>query len=170
MRGAPLRPGDVVEVRPAGEILGTLDTDGTLNGMPFMPEMTAHIGKRFTVTRRVEKICNMVDKTGSRRMRDAVYLAELRCDGSAHGGCQAGCKVYWKEAWLRQVDSSSTAPSLGKADVAALERLTKVTTQAVRRVGANGSDLWRCQATDALKASEPLKRSDLRQYWRELRV
>jgi hypothetical protein len=31
------------------------------------------------------------------------------------------------------------------------------------------SDFWRCQATEAFKASEPLKTSDLAQYWREMR-
>ena len=29
-----------------------------------------------------------------------MHLEDLRCDGSAHGGCQAGCLLYWKEAWL----------------------------------------------------------------------
>ena len=72
--------------------------------MPFMPEMLRHAGKRFTVSRRVDKICDTVTATGSRRMHDTVYLEDLRCDGSAHGGCQAGCKLYWKEAWLRRVD------------------------------------------------------------------
>ena len=166
--GPPLRPGDVVEVRPVTEILATLDKDGTLDGMPFMPEMIAHIGRRYTVTRRVDKICNTVDKSGSRRMRNTVYLADLRCDGSAHGGCQAGCKIYWKEAWLRRVDGHSTAPSTGNADAAALEAVSKTATRTVREVGGNRSDIWRCQATDALKASEPLKQRDLRQYWREL--
>ena len=66
----------------ATEILATLDKDGTLEGMPFMPETIAHVGRRYTVTRRVEKTCNMVDDTGGRRMRRTVYLADLRCDGS----------------------------------------------------------------------------------------
>ena len=39
------------------------------------------------------------------RMRNAVHLEGLRCDGQAHGGCQAGCLLYWKEAWLRRVPS-----------------------------------------------------------------
>src|SRR5919106_4742833 len=34
-----LRRGDLVEVRPAGEILATLDEHGALDGPPFMPEM-----------------------------------------------------------------------------------------------------------------------------------
>jgi hypothetical protein len=159
--GPALRPGDVVEVRPAAEILATLGRDGALKGMPFMPEMLAHVGKRYTVTRRVDKICNMVDESGSRRMRDTVYLADLRCDGSRHGGCQAGCKIYWKEAWLRRVDDGPLPPETGSGDAAELDRVAEAATK------ANRPDIWRCQATEALKASEPLKRSDLRQYWRE---
>ena len=42
-------------------------------------------------------------------MRDTVYLEDLRCDGSGHGGCQAGCRIYWKEAWLRRVDGEPVA-------------------------------------------------------------
>ena len=105
----PLRPGDVVEVRSAAEILATLDSDGALDGMPFMPEMVAHVGRRYTVSRRVDKICNTVDATGSRRMYSTVYLEDLRCDGSGHDGCQAGCRIYWKDAWLRRVDDDSEA-------------------------------------------------------------
>ena len=70
-----------------------------------MPEMLRHVGRRYTVTRRVDKICDTIAATGSRRMHATVYLNDLRCDGSGHGGCQAGCKLYWKEAWLRRVDS-----------------------------------------------------------------
>ena len=75
--------------------------------MPFMPEMLRHVGRRYTVTRRVDKICDTIAATGSRRMHATVYLDDLRCDGSGHGGCQAGCKIYWKEAWLRRVDHAS---------------------------------------------------------------
>ena len=32
----------------------------------------------------------------------AVHL-ETRCDGSAHGGCQASCLLFWKDAWLKPV-------------------------------------------------------------------
>jgi hypothetical protein len=37
-------------------------------------------------------------------MENAVHLTGVRCDGQAHGGCQAGCLIYWKEAWLKRVD------------------------------------------------------------------
>ena len=44
------------------------------------------------------------------RMRNAVHLEE-RCDGQAHGGCQAGCLVYWKEAWLKRVPADGREPA-----------------------------------------------------------
>lgn len=166
--GLPLRPGDIVEVRSAAEILATLDKDGSLKGMPFMPEMLAHVGRRYTVSRRVDKICNTIDLSGSLRMDDTVYLADLRCDGSGHGGCQAGCKIYWKEAWLRRVDDDSTPRSINNADPAKLEQVASTATRTTRQLEGKRSEVWRCQATDALKASKPLKRLDIGQYWREL--
>jgi hypothetical protein len=84
----PLRPGDEVQVRSASEILATLDSDGTLDEMPFMPEMLRHVGRRYKVTRRVDKICDTVAGTGSRRMHGTVYLEDLRCDGSGHAGAR----------------------------------------------------------------------------------
>ena len=114
----PLRPGDVVEVRSAAEILATLDSEGALDGTPFMPEMVAHLGRRYTVSRRVDKICDTVSGSGSRRTYSTVYLEDLRCDGSGHDGCQAACRIYWKDAWLRRVDDHSKAVDPGDAGMA----------------------------------------------------
>jgi hypothetical protein len=55
-----------VEVRPAAEILETLDHDGRLDGVPFMPEMLRYVGRRFRVSRRVEKICDTITVAGNR--------------------------------------------------------------------------------------------------------
>jgi hypothetical protein len=158
-----------VEVRSALEILSTLDGQGSLEGMPFMPEMAAHVGRRYTVGRRVDKICNTIDKTGSRRLYDTVYLEDLRCDGSAHGGCQAGCRIYWKEAWLRRVDDHSAAAEPDDEGVSELERRTGYGTRTVREIDGEQVEVWRCQSTDALEFSVRLKTSNLAQYWRELR-
>src|SRR5258705_198295 len=38
-------------------------------------------------------------------MISAVHLDGVRCDGSAHGGCQAGCLMFWKDAWLKKADA-----------------------------------------------------------------
>ena len=163
----PLRPGDTVEVKSPGEILATLDGDA-LDAMPFMPEMLRHAGRRYTVTRRVDKICDTIAATGSRRLRATVYLDDLRCDGSGHGGCQAGCMLYWKEAWLRRVDDKPAAGGGGEG-AGDLQRIAEAGTKVARERGVDGPELWRCQATEALRASEPLKTSNLTQYWRELR-
>jgi hypothetical protein len=160
----PLRPGDVVEVKSPAEILATLDGDA-LGHMPFMPEMLQHAGRRYTVSRRADKICDMVESTGSRRLHDTVYLEDLRCDGSAHGGCQAGCKLYWKEAWLRRVEGSE-APDLAPSPSPELEAIAEAGTRTLR--DGQAEEVWRCQATEALKATEQLKVfKNPGQYWRE---
>jgi hypothetical protein len=167
-----LRPGDVVEVRSAAEILATLDGESALDQLPFMPEMLAHVGRRYTVSRRVDKVCNTVDATGSRRMHDTVYLEDLRCNGTGHGGCQAGCRIYWKEAWLRRVDDDSAAADPSDPTdqgTTELERLARAATRIPRELKGERVEVWRCQATDALQYSEHLKTSNLAQYWREFR-
>ena len=166
----PLRRGDIVEVRPAAEILATLDEDGALDEMPFMPEMLRYVGRRFKVSRRVEKICDTIAATGSRRMLDTVYLENLRCDGSGHGGCQAGCRLYWKEAWLRRLDESDHAVDEEGKGILALEQLALKGARVLHKHEQDQEEVWRCQATEALRATEALKTSDVRQYWRELRV
>ena len=165
-----LRPGDLVEVRPAAEILATLDEDGRLEAVPFMPEMLQYAGRRFTVDRRVEKICDTITQTGSRRLEGTVYLEDLRCDGSGHDGCQAGCRIYWKEAWLRRVANGS-APSVDDEldGGPELDRLTRRGARTLRVLDGATEEVWRCQATEALVATEALKTSNPAQYWRELR-
>ena len=163
---APFRPGDVVEVRSAAEILATLGDSGALENVPFMPEMVSHTGRQYKVSRRVDKICDTIAATGSRRMHATVYLEDLRCDGSGHGGCQAGCKIYWKEAWLRRVDSMPGRID-SYEDTAKLKQCTQAGTHVDGQLQEDGSRIWRCQATEAFKASEPLRTTDLRQYWRE---
>jgi hypothetical protein len=168
----PFRPGDVVEVRSAAEILATLSEEGSVDNMPFMPEMLQYVGRRYTVSRRVDKICDTVSSSQnwSRRMHSTVYLDDLRCDGSRHDGCQAGCKIYWKDAWLRRVGDKSET-DLAQQDRGAINRLELVAlagTRTERDFRGERIKAWRCQATDALKASTRMKTSYLPQYWREL--
>ena len=67
MSGA-LRAGDEVEVRSADEILATLDPAGSAAGLPFMPEMLKHCGRRFFVSARAERICDTISHSGSMRL------------------------------------------------------------------------------------------------------
>jgi hypothetical protein len=92
---------DWVEVRSKEEILATLDKNGRLDDMPFMPPMFKYCGQRFRVFKSVRKTCDTI--TGEyfgRRLDDGGHL-NLRCDGQAYGGCQAGCLMFWKTAWLK---------------------------------------------------------------------
>jgi hypothetical protein len=109
--------GDVVEVKRLNEILCTLDTDGKLEGMPFMPEMARYCGRRFRIARRANKTC--VEGFALRRLERTVFLEGLRCDGSAHDGCQRDCQLFWKEAWLRPCDGDLRAAQDAAGDQAA---------------------------------------------------
>ena len=51
------RRGDFVEVRDADEILKTLDGEGAVDRLPFMPEMLEFCGQRFQVARRALTVC-----------------------------------------------------------------------------------------------------------------
>lgn len=149
-----LRAGDVIEVRTEEEILRTLDADGKLDGLPFMPEMLSFCGQRYRVRARAHKACDTIDWQQFRRMESAVHLEELRCDGSAHGGCQAGCLLYWKEAWLRPVDPQE-GERTQETDTAGVSPETLV---GATQIGANeaGQPLFSCQATELLRASKGL--------------
>lgn len=166
----PLRSGDQVRIRPAEEILATLDEQGRLDGLPFMPEMLEFCGREFTVYRRADKVCDTVNATGAlRRMRHTVHLAGVRCCGAGHGGCQAACLMHWKEAWLEPAGRSTPpgAPVPGPAVAAAT---AQTLAKAARKPPADdGTIRYSCQATEMLAASEPMSRFNPAQYLRDIR-
>ena len=91
-----VRASDEVEVRSAEEIFASLDENGELDSLPFMPEMLQFCGKRFRVYRRADRTCDTINNSGLRRLKDSVHLENIRCGGEAHGGCQARCLIFWK--------------------------------------------------------------------------
>src|SRR5882724_12051860 len=93
-----LRVGDLVEVLSAEEILATLDERGELENLPFMPEMLKFCGQRLTVDKVAHKLCDTISGTGLHKMEIAVHLTDSRCDGTAHGGCQTACLLYWERS------------------------------------------------------------------------
>ena len=98
-----LSPGDLVEVMSRDEIRATLDADGRHKGLYFMPAMWALCCRRLRVLQRVDRM--MSEKTGEMRsLNRTVILEGVTCDGKAHGGCQRGCYVFWKDAWLKRPD------------------------------------------------------------------
>ena len=134
--------------------------------------MLRHVGKRFTVSRRVEKICDTIAATGSRRMTDTVYLEDLRCDGSGHDGCQAGLPHLLEggvAAARRGGSRRRRAPQTGRTGSRRSSSSPRPARGRNRGARRRDTEVWRCQATEAFKASTPLKVRDLGQYWREVR-
>ena len=67
-----LSAGDWVEVRSKDEILATLDENGRLDGLPFMPQLFKWCGQRFQVHKRAHKTCDTVMGIDHRRMARAT--------------------------------------------------------------------------------------------------
>ena len=171
-RAIGLRRGDQVRVKSAQEILALLDSVGAVDELPFMPEMLPLCGQSFEVQARADKTCDTINLTGcNREMDNTVHLVGARCDGSGHGGCQAGCLLFFKESWLERTSSPGAQPSVtpsaegGAGDVdpdeAALSQVLADNTQ-------TSPGTYRCQATQLLDASRTMPA--LRHYARDVKT
>src|SRR5262249_24267805 len=155
-----LRAGDLVEVRNKDDILRTLDKEGCLDGLPFMPQMFQYCGQRFRIYKRAHKTCDTISKTGGRRLANTVHL-DLRCDGTAYGGCQAGCLLFWNEAWLapcRSEGASSAGDTRLTASNPAAEECSEDDVWNATRMKdrGDGETCYSCQATKLLSYTAPL--------------
>jgi hypothetical protein len=152
------KAGDWVVVRSKAEILATLDDEGCLDGMPFMPEMFAYCGMRMRVHRRAHKACDTIAGMSSRRLPESVLLWSVRCSGGAHNGCEAQCSVFWQTAWLQRADTSDVSPPL------ASNGCTEADVLRATRVEADGEIRFRCQATQFPHFTSHLRARELDQY------
>lgn len=155
----------LVEVRPASEILATLDDDGCLDGLPFMPEMLDSIGKQYRVHKIAHKTCDTVTQTGGRSMRDTVHLSASYCDGSGHGECDARCLVFWKTQWLRPARAEPEKDDREDPQDRIDDLRQLVVAKSV--TGEASQPIYRCQATLLLDATKPLPWWSPAQYWRD---
>jgi hypothetical protein len=153
------RVGDVVRIRSLEEISKTLDANGSLDGLPFMPEMAKFCGKTGTVYRIVDKIYDYGGRKDMRRMKDAVLIAGLRCDGGAHDGCQTRCYLLWKTAWITHVDAPATAETT---------RPPVAFGRTVVTEGNGSAKRYVCQFTELARASSRMSPWDPRQDLRPL--
>jgi hypothetical protein len=167
----PLRSGDWVEVRSKAEILRSLDQNGRLENLPFMPQMFEYSGQRFRVFKRAHKTCDTISpRPAGRALANAVHL-ELRCDGKAYAGCQTACLIIWKEAWLkpiRQTLGDGAQPfddSRGRTekDAGCTEEMVWKSRCADDAQAVDGKRYF-CQATELLGFTAPLHWWDVRQY------
>jgi hypothetical protein len=164
-----LQPGEVVRVRPANEIFSTLDEHGTLDGLPFMPEMLKYCGRKWPVFKRADKTC--APGWGARRMHNTVHLGNLRCDGAAHGGCQAACLMYWKEAWLERVKAGRRM-GVRELDTEERDFIADTLLPATTTAGATDEteSTYRCQATQIRHASTRIRFRQVNQYPKDVRT
>jgi hypothetical protein len=156
--------GEILEVRSKEEILALLDKNGRTEGMPFMPEMLEHCGKRLRVSGSAHKSCDTVKNPGKGiSLPGGVHLEGSRCTGAGHGGCQAGCLIFWKEAWLKPVAG-------GRPSQLAAAKSEGGCTEADVQNAAYGADSkpdsirYSCQATELPNCTTVLPYWDARQY------
>jgi hypothetical protein len=84
-------------------------------------------------------------------------LVNARCDGSAHGSCQARCSIFWKTAWLKPLDavevlspeklSAAQHPADGSKQIAG-----------VAEGGVHQQERYTCQYTEVAAASTQFPR------------
>ena len=148
-----LRTGDWVQIKTAPEIAQTLDENGMLDGLPFMPEMTELCGKHARVSRRAEKTC-IEYPGGGYKIREflngnTVLLEGIRCSGDHHDGCQRACNIFWNESWLHKVDHQQSAEPGGCSQTRELRLKLKTKASPTRYI---------CQSTELGSATKALTR------------
>lgn len=152
MQTRRLRLGDQVEVKTPSEILQTLDWDGTLHKLPFMPEMVELCGRRFRVAHRLLKTCCYTGRGTNMRaflVEDVVTLEDVRCSGDAHDDCPKGCMIFWREAWLRRVEPNDAPSRFEPSEYSELKSHLKA---------VSGAGRYFCQASEILNSTRPLLR------------
>jgi hypothetical protein len=131
-----------------GEILATLDENGELDNLPFMPEMLQSCGRRSTVDKLAVKLCDAITWTRMRRMQHAVHLQGLRCDGQEpvqHVRSPEDPKLCTRSRLIAATRSGTASSS-------------------------TSDETFSCQATELLRAApERVPSWDARQYLLDVR-
>ena len=103
-----LRTGEWVEVRTKEGILATLEANGRLEEMSFMPEMLMYCGERHG-----KKI---------RFNSDAIVLENVVCEGRrtiCRRFCLGAILPYWREIWRErapQTEAKQARPAVPQAE------------------------------------------------------
>ena len=173
-----LKAGEWVEVRSQAEILTTLDQNGRLDELPFMPQMLRYCGQKFQVKKRVHKLCCIVADTIGRQLTGIVSLEGLRCDGQDYGGCEMACTILWKEAWLRRLAHAGTGfhsvthgepvnalPILQSSGCSVADIMAG--TRAPQDGTGASEPVYICQATQLPYATKPLSQWAMKQYYED---
>lgn len=143
--------------------------------MPFMPEMLQYCGQKLKVFKRADKTCDPAHAPWTiRRMKNSVHLEGIRCDGTGHGGCEAGCLIFWKEAWLKRSEAAVASPQSLRPAGRTLANGSRLCTvahilAASQPTNPRGESFYSCQATELRNFTSHMSGWDLRQYVRDIR-
>ena len=149
--GHDLVVGDLVEIKSWPEIRSTLDEQGCLGALPFMPEMLAMCGQRAYVFRCAHRLFDYRKTRRMRHMDGTVLLVGAICSGASHGGCEAACHTIWKAAWIRRIERGSSALNAKNAP----NRSNPTGDFAILRFGTQ-APRYICQLTQLHTASQPI--------------
>ena len=118
------------------------------------------------VGKRAHKTCDPALGIGGRKMANTVHLENIRCNGAAHDGCEAGCLIFWKEAWLKRIEPATAIEAPSRARIGSAGCTEEVLRSSVRIPPAAGETepTYVCQNTQVKFATQPLKWWDVRQY------
>ena len=153
-----LMAGEWVDVRSKDEILATLDKTAGWTNCHSLPQMFQYCGQRLRVIKRAHRLCDTQFATEGRAMNDAVVIEGLRCDGQNYGGCEMGCVLIWKEAWLKRSSESAamtaTPAALGTGCTEAELQAATVLPPLPDAIALGPR--YVCQATQLTPATQPL--------------
>jgi hypothetical protein len=148
-----------------------------------MPEMLQFAGRTLAVDSVVHRTCDTVSgRSELRGMTGTVHLQDTRCDGSAHGGCQARCLLYWRQEWLEPAGRSQgpempdppaaldvTGESVKGPWPASDQAVPAVLRAAARGAGHRDDDpVYSCQATRMPEATCAVSGKDVRLWAKDL--
>jgi hypothetical protein len=158
-----LRVGDWVEVLSKEEILSTLDKNGRMEGLPFMPQMFQYCGQRFQVYKSAHKTCDFVYTRSSRWLPHGIHL-NLRCNGEPYGGCQHDCLIYWKDAWLKKVNDDNNDTDFIPITIRNNNCTEMDVINGTHAINDKNETIYTCQGTEIPDFTKPLPWWNYRQY------
>lgn len=94
---------DFVRVRSLEEISQTLDERGYTKGCKFMAQMAGYCGQHYRVAGRIEMFFDEA-RCRTLQCKNLVLLDHVYCDGSAVGGCDRMCFLFWRTEWLEKLE------------------------------------------------------------------
>lgn len=103
-----LQVGEWVEIKSSPEILSTITVNGFNRGMRYDMEMSKYSGGRYRVQMRVDRLINEQTGRMMQMKNPCIQLENVYCraECTAHRiGCPRASNTYWREIWLRRIDT-----------------------------------------------------------------